>query len=175
MNSVSDGARSHAEGNTTIASGAQSHSEGNGTIASGMSTHAAGEYNVDLNQSVAGLPYVRGQYAEIIGNGTSQNSRSNARTLDWNGNEWVAGKMTVGAGPINPMDVSTKKYVDDSVDVINAKLDNIGARYVIKGTVTTMSNLPANASVGDVYTVTTLEKSYAWNGSSWEECCWWDF
>ena len=36
------------------------------------------------------------EYAEIIGNGTPS-VRSNARTLDWRGNEWLAGNLTLGS------------------------------------------------------------------------------
>ena len=50
----------------------------------------------------------RGNYIEIVGNGTANNARSNARTLDWDGNEVLAGKLTVGSGPSNSMDVATK-------------------------------------------------------------------
>ena len=35
------------------------------------------------------------KYAEIVGNGTYNGNRSNARTLDWNGNEWLAGGLTI--------------------------------------------------------------------------------
>jgi len=37
-----------------------------------------------------------GTYIEIVGNGTSNNSRSNARTLDWDGNEILKGNLTIG-------------------------------------------------------------------------------
>ena len=53
----------------------------------------------------------KGNYVEIVGNGNST-ARSNARTLDWSGNEVLAGKLTVGSDPINNMDVTTKQYVD---------------------------------------------------------------
>jgi hypothetical protein len=43
-----------------------------------------------------------------VGNGTASDERSNARTLDWNGNEVLAGKLTVGVNPTNAMDVATK-------------------------------------------------------------------
>ena len=39
-------------------------------------------------------------YAEIIGNGTGDNARSNARTLDWDGNETLAGSLTLGSTTI---------------------------------------------------------------------------
>lgn len=35
-------------------------------------------------------------YAEIIGNGTADNARSNARALDWDGNEHLMGDLYVG-------------------------------------------------------------------------------
>lgn len=38
----------------------------------------------------------KGQYVEIVGNGTNNNNRSNARTLDWEGNAWFAGKVFIG-------------------------------------------------------------------------------
>lgn len=80
---------SHAEGRGTEASGEASHSEGVGTIAHGTYQHASGKFNIQDNNNT---------YAEIIGNGTATNARSNARTLDWSGNEWVAGSMTAAGG-----------------------------------------------------------------------------
>lgn len=82
---IASGAQSHAEGASTIASGNYSHAEGSGTIAAGSSQHAGGKYNVEDNNNT---------YAEIIGNGTANNARSNARTLDWSGNETIAGDLT---------------------------------------------------------------------------------
>ena len=37
-----------------------------------------------------------GLYAEIVGNGTADNARSNARALDWDGNERLMGDLYVG-------------------------------------------------------------------------------
>lgn len=79
----------HAEGRNTEASEYYSHAEGDGTLARGRAQHVSGKYNIDDGQSV---------YAEIIGNGTDKNNRSNARTLDWQGNEVIAGSMTAGNG-----------------------------------------------------------------------------
>ena len=33
------------------------------------------------------------QYAHIVGNGDDEDNRSNAHTLDWNGNAWFAGDV----------------------------------------------------------------------------------
>lgn len=91
---TASGASSHAEGWNTTASGLSSHAEGSGTIANHKSQHVFGEYNIadpSLNR-----PYTRGNYIEIVGKGTDENTRSNARTLDWSGNETLAGNLTIG-------------------------------------------------------------------------------
>ena len=98
----------HAEGRYTTASGRYSHAEGIETIAAKLYQHVFGKYNIGEDGSGATL----GTYAEIVGNGTATDARSNARTLDWSGNEVLAGKLTVGTGPTNNMDVATKQYVD---------------------------------------------------------------
>ena len=99
----------HAEGSSTTASGYYSHAEGQGTTASGVAQHVFGKYN-----------RVNSNYVEIVGNGSDDSDRSNARTLDWNGNEVVAGKITVGAHPTAAMDVATKGYVDALLTQISA-------------------------------------------------------
>lgn len=104
--STASGPSSHAENAGTTASGNYSHSEGDHTIAAGTAQHVSGKYNIQDSNNT---------YAEIIGNGTSNSSRSNARTLDWSGNEVIAGKLTMGAGPTANMDAATKQYVDNAV------------------------------------------------------------
>lgn len=84
----------HAEGNYTTASGYHSHAEGYYTTATHKSQHVFGEYNV-LDTSSADSDE-RGTYVEIVGKGTADNARSNARTLDWSGNEILAGNLTIG-------------------------------------------------------------------------------
>lgn len=100
----------HAEGRGTEASGYNAHAEGDSTIANHKSQHVFGEYNIADPSSATASD--RGNYVEIVGNGTSLSARSNARTLDWDGNEVLSGKLTVGTAPTNNMDVTTKQYVD---------------------------------------------------------------
>lgn len=116
------GSSSHAEGNGTYASGNSSHAEGSNTSASNNLTHAEGgntsaagimshvegyytkakyrcqhvfgEYNVEDPSTETNLNN-RGNYVEIVGNGTADNARSNARILDWNGNEVLAGGLKI--------------------------------------------------------------------------------
>ena len=77
-------ASSHAEGWTTVASGDYSHSEGYFTKASSEAQHVQGQYNIEDTKN---------KYAHIVGNGTDDTVRSNAHTLDWDGNAWYAGDV----------------------------------------------------------------------------------
>ena len=125
---------SHAEGNTTIASGANSHAEGYGTTASGDNSHAEGSHTTasGSNSHAEGFytkassecQHVQGKfniedtankYAHIVGNGKYDNTRSNAHTLDWNGNAWFAGKLSQEGTPTEDKDLVTKKYVADKI------------------------------------------------------------
>ena len=80
---TASGKRSHAEGYVTTASGDFSHAGGYRTIAQRQSQTALGEYNIADTTGADGT--VRGDYVLIIGNGTADNARSNALTVDWNG------------------------------------------------------------------------------------------
>lgn len=88
-NSTASGVQSHAEGNSTTASGLQSHAEGYVTIASRRSQHVFGEYNIEDTYGTD--ENSKGLYVEIVGKGVSDATRSNARTLDWDGNETLSG------------------------------------------------------------------------------------
>lgn len=84
------GVGSHAEGGSTYAQGEYSHAEGYEVIANGNYEHAQGKYNViQSGDSV-------NRYADVVGNGTDANNRSNAYTLDWEGNAWFAGDIKTG-------------------------------------------------------------------------------
>lgn len=81
------GSRSHAEGGNTIAEGFGSHVEGTFTMANGSYQHVQGKYNIKDDDNT---------YAHIVGNGTSNTTRSNAHTLDWDGVGWFQGGLQVG-------------------------------------------------------------------------------
>lgn len=81
---TASGDYSHAEGSGTIASGDYSHVEGYGTRASGEAQHVEGKFNIEDTEST---------YLHIAGNGTTPTNRSNAHTLDWDGNAWFAGDV----------------------------------------------------------------------------------
>ena len=136
-NTTASGPQSHAEGNKTTASGNYSHAEGYYTIAKYKSQHVFGELNVVDTPTSTADAASRGTYVEIVGNGTANGttmSRSNARTLDWDGNEVLAGKLTVGAAPTADMDVATKRYVDNKALPSVTTSDNGKVLSVVNGT-----------------------------------------
>lgn len=104
---ASFGNESHVEGNYSVAYGYYSHSEGNYTKATHRSQHVFGEYNIeDPSEEEASE---KGTFVEIVGNGTASNAKSNARTLDWEGNEVLAGDLTVKKGTADEISVSALK------------------------------------------------------------------
>lgn len=105
------GTQSHAEGYSTVAKGSESHTEGNHTIASGENQHVQGRYNIEDTEN---------KYAHIVGNGDSGSSihggkgRSNAHTLDWDGNAWYQGIVKVGGTSYNDgVEVALKTDIDN--------------------------------------------------------------
>lgn len=106
-NTTASGWSSHAEGEGTKAYGKSSHAEGSFTTASSNYQHVQGKYNIEDKSN---------KYAHIVGNGKSGMERSNAHTLDWEGNAWFAGKLSQEGTPTEDKDLVTKKYVDDSRD-----------------------------------------------------------
>lgn len=102
--STASGGSSHAEGYYATASGSNSHAEGTNTVANHKSQHVFGEYNIADASDAAGT--ARGNYAEVVGNGTSDAARSNARVLDWSGNEKLAGGLTLGMGTADEVTVT---------------------------------------------------------------------
>lgn len=90
----------HAEGGGTTASGYLSHAEGRGTIANHLAQHSAGRYNIPDDSTAEYYQY--GNYAFIIGNGTSDTARSNALTVDWLGNVQASGTVIASNIPAPP-------------------------------------------------------------------------
>lgn len=165
------GGGSHVEGYYCHTLGYYSHAEGQRTIASHRSQHVFGEFNTVDNSTAA--PNALGNYVEIVGNGSGTNSRSNARTLDWNGNETLAGKLTVGAGPTNDMDVATKQYVDQNAGGGSALIVTItaesvgggaGTQYTANKTYKEISDAVLAGSV--IYCLVQTGDSFAYNSLS---------
>ena len=139
--STASGNYSHSEGQNTVAIGLGSHAEGLGTTSGYQSQHVFGEYNVPDNA----LSLTRGKYVEIVGNGTSNNDKSNARTLDWDGNEMIAGDLTYNGS------TSLTQAISD----VNTRIDNLPEPMIFKGTLGvggTVESLPAASAENEGWT-----------------------
>ena len=101
------GKNSHAEGYHSMANGLRSHAQNFETIASGLNQTALGRYNIEDNDDT---------YSVIIGNGTNDNNRSNALTVDWQGNVKTAGSVTENNGTrdidLTISETTIQKYVN---------------------------------------------------------------
>ena len=131
---TASGSYSHAEGNNTTASGSYSHAEGYWTKASSDSQHVQGKFNVEDTE---------GKYVHIVGNGKNNSNKSNAHTLDWQGNGWYAGKLSQEGTPTEDKDLVTKKYIDDSgyineIKILPVEYDN--------GKIVNVKNLEAHST-----------------------------
>lgn len=121
MNTVAAGNASHAEGNNTRATGGCSHAEGSYTVAGGNASHAEGMYTTAAgsSQHVQGQYNIEdkgGKYAHIVGNGRAENERSNAHTLDWEGNAWYAGTVECGGIILTDTVDATRRYLIQVTD-----------------------------------------------------------
>lgn len=107
-----------------------------------------------------------GKYVHVVGNGTSDTVRSNAHTLDWEGNAWFAGDVKVGGAGQDDAEakvLATQEYVDESIttligdtsvsDQITTAINSITPEslgfYV-------QSTEPANAAIGAIWVDTSV-------------------
>ena len=111
------GDKSHAQGDGAIANGVGSHAEGQETISSCDYQHVQGKYNVEDTS---------GDYAHIVGNGTSNSARSNAHTLDWDGNAWFKGNVYVGG---NGQDEGTQLATQTQLDSLSSEIADKAPAY----------------------------------------------
>jgi hypothetical protein len=109
---IADGNYAVAEGADSKASGNFSHAHGWNTRATNRSQMVFGECNV-LDPNSAN-PTQKGTYIEIVGKGSSDSNRSNARTLDWNGNETIAGALTQSS------DAKLKEIINEELPDVSA-------------------------------------------------------
>ena len=98
--SIANGGASLAIGQYAQADGHMSVALGNNTIAAGRAAVAIGQYNIEDTSSTATYSsYGSGarKYLFTVGNGTANDARSNAMTVDWDGNAAIAGSLMVGS------------------------------------------------------------------------------
>lgn len=139
------GEAAHAEGNYTFAIGAHSHAEGSNTIAEYDEQHVQGRFNRNLEKN-----------AFEIGNGTSDNARSNAFEVDWSGNVTAAGK-------VNGVDLS--KTLQSGQDIQVGKVNGVDVEELSRK----VSECPF--PVNSIYmSLSAADPSSLWAGTVWERC-----
>lgn len=114
LNTTATSLHSIALGYGTTSKGLGTSALGYGTIANANYQIALGKYNVEDTEN---------KYAFIYGNGTSDTDRKNIHTLNWNGNAWYQGNISIDGTPTNENDVVTKSYVDNAIE--NIDIENI--------------------------------------------------
>ena len=127
---VASGNRSFSACSNTVAKGARSAAFGRNTVASGSNSFVVGKYNVpDETNGTA-----NDNYAVIIGNGTADNARSNALTVDWDGNEVISGDLTVKAGSADEVNVGDAVLAAFPTDTVSGAVANFpdGAALPVK-------------------------------------------
>lgn len=154
-NTMANSRGAHSEGYFAQASGNFSHAEGFFTIAQRKSQHVFGEYNIE--DTTAGTASFRGAYVEIVGNGTAADARSNARTLDWSGNEVLAGSLTAtqinGTLPYdNTSSGLTATNMQDAIDEVYGTFGTLDS--VITGSPSASKTLTAFSETDGIVTAT---------------------
>lgn len=126
--SAAPGDSAHAEGKSTTASGYNSHAEGKNAVAQGYASHAEGYYTVAKGDN----QHVQGKYnvpdstsAFIIGNGTSNSAKSNAMTVDWDGNAVFSGIIKANGKK------GVAAVIDCTVDSVNVYADGSKTEYYL--------------------------------------------
>ena len=122
--STAAGYASHTEGGGCHTSGSCAHAEGLATTASGNQAHAEGRYTIAAGgaqhvEGVANIEDAEGKYIHIAGNGSFE-ERSNAYTLDWEGNGWFAGAVEATA-------IYLRSSTEGSTKTFKLTIDDTGA------------------------------------------------
>lgn len=161
ISTTASGSYSHAEGYSAEAKGSASHAEGLGTRATSSNQHAQGKYNIEDTAN---------KYAHIVGNGVMVNAggqivplRSNAHTIDWDGNGWFAGGLKVGGTGQDDDDAKEVATKDDINTVVSgivvptkvSELEN-DAGYAKSSDVIP---IPSTAQVGQTIVIKSIDEN----------------
>lgn len=165
--STASGAYSFAANYNTTASGESAHAVGENTIANHRSQFVFGEYNaIDDSSAVA---TARGNYVEIVGKGANAANRSNARTLDWSGNEVLAGDLTIkgdislydATRVITPTDITFTLATGVNLSVETLSIRRLGKLNIINLTLLASAVLAADTEIF-VGTISGLLTGYSY-------------
>ena len=80
-----------------------------------------------------------------MGNGTSNGNRSNAHTIDWEGNAWFQGDVYVSSTSGINKDEGSKKlvtedYVSEAIETLRESLDNLASKTYVDTSVASLVN-----------------------------------
>jgi hypothetical protein len=145
-----------ASGSASFAAGDSTQALGNFASALGLNTianerqSARGFYNISKNYSNTGV-------VDIVGNGTGTNARSNAYTLDNQGNGWFAKDVYVGSTSGKDKDAGSVKLLRENVI---APAYDAAVSYVVNQLV--MYN-------GALYKCNTATSGEAWTPAHWTQ------
>lgn len=123
---------SHAEGFQAHAEAKYAHAEGMGVYSAGDISHVQGRYNIE-NLTLA----------HVVGNGSTDSKRSNAHTLDWEGNAWFAGDVYTGSASGTNKDAGSKKLATEEY------VDTVSAAFVVAVTPNDSGVLSADKTFAD--------------------------
>ena len=163
QNTVASGYASHAEGQNAVASDSGSHAEGENTIASSSYQHVQGRYNIKDES---------GKYAHIVGNGSfyyGSAHRSNAHTLDWDGNAWFAGDVYVGGTSQDDESATKLSGVATDVTEVKEKLKNHTAFSVVTTDANSKTYIKLGKFTGDGAggrAIFTINGKVGWNNKN---------
>lgn len=141
-NATASGNYSSAFGNYTEASGVNSLAIGQGTKATRRSQFVFGEYNIEDTQG--NNTQAKGKFLEIVGNGNNNSSRSNARMLDWYGNETLWGDLIF----------NKTKSLTNEIQRLDNRINSLPNPVVFQGTLGvggTITELPVASAENDGY------------------------
>ena len=128
LSSSTTGARSIAIGYAASTSGTDAIAIGSGTLANGAKQMALGCYNIADTSST---------YCLIVGNGTADDARSNAMTVDYNGNLDVTGDIKANNITNNTISASSTSATIPTSDAVWAAITGASG-YGKVGTVTSV-------------------------------------
>lgn len=148
---VASGKYSHAEGNQSSAGGMGSHAEGLSTKASGEYQHVQGKYNTEDTANT---------YAHIIGNGSSNAARSNAHTVDWNGNAWFAGDVYIGG---TGQDDETAKKLSEAyatIETLQNQITELNGKIKAEQILVSNNDCVVATKAGNQVTINLIDLNY---------------
>ena len=151
---TASGYMSHAEGQTTTASGMCSHAEGISTTASSSAQHVQGRYNVEDTSN---------KYAHIVGGGSSDRNKKNIHTIDWNGNAYFEGKVSIGEAnvvPSEPTDLVSFGYFTEVLNrqmITNVRLVSLEIGPTQANTFNNIQKLPDGYTVSNTIILAVLD------------------